>query len=134
VIHLDRYIAASCLAVQANVMLEYTYAEAERLLSENLAAAESKKRVNGEDLLYLRDQIIKAEVRCGVQLLVWCVRGRVGECWQVVRTPRHPRVPLQVSLSRVYNHDVKLRREAKGKAAAEATAASAAGGAGVASS
>lgn len=46
----------------ADVMVEYTHEEAEALLSKNLALAQTKLSEKAEDLDYLRDQIITAEV------------------------------------------------------------------------
>ena len=46
----------------AGVMLEYTYAEARALMSEQLAAAGTKMATNSADLAFLREQIITTEV------------------------------------------------------------------------
>lgn len=51
-----------CLWLGADVMVEYSYEEAEGLLTANLAAAETKLQQKSEDLEYLRDQIITTEV------------------------------------------------------------------------
>lgn len=62
----------------ANVMLEYTLAEAEELLTKNLANAQENLENTRRDSVYLRDQVTVTEV----------------------------------SMARVYNYDVKRRREA----------------------
>lgn len=46
----------------ANVMLEYSYAEARALLEKNLRDAEVKLNENSSDLLFLRDMITTSEV------------------------------------------------------------------------
>ena len=46
----------------ANVMLEYSYAEAEAMLSTNLEAARRKTVETEEDILYLKDQLTTTEV------------------------------------------------------------------------
>jgi prefoldin subunit 5 len=50
-----------CLWLGANVMLEYTYAEARALLETNLRNAEQKVEETGEELEILREQIITTE-------------------------------------------------------------------------
>ena len=51
-----------CLWLGANVMLEYTYDEAEELLSNNLANADTKLIEIQEDLDFLRNNVITSEV------------------------------------------------------------------------
>mmetsp|Transcript_22108 Transcript_22108/g.77477 ORF Transcript_22108/g.77477 Transcript_22108/m.77477 type:complete len:209 (-) Transcript_22108:31-657(-) len=51
-----------CLWLGANVMVEYTYAEAMALLTENLEGAERKLKTINDDLDFLRGQIITSEV------------------------------------------------------------------------
>jgi len=51
-----------CLWLGANVMLEYSYAEADALLAEQLAAAKAKAAEAAEDLDFVRDQIVVTEV------------------------------------------------------------------------
>ena len=51
-----------CLWLGANVMLEYTYTEALEMLNRNLVTASEKLVDVNEDLDFLRDQIITAEV------------------------------------------------------------------------
>jgi prefoldin subunit 5 len=51
-----------CLWLGANVMLEYEYAEAAKLLATNLEQAEEKVRTHASDLMFLRDQITTTEV------------------------------------------------------------------------
>lgn len=51
-----------CLWLGANVMLEYTYAEADALLAEQLAVARVKAAEAAEDLDFVRDQIVVTEV------------------------------------------------------------------------
>jgi prefoldin subunit 5 len=46
----------------ANVMLEYTYAEADALLTKNLSNAEVTLKSLDEDLAFLKDQITISEV------------------------------------------------------------------------
>ena len=46
----------------ANVMLEYSYEEAEAMLSANLEAARRKTVETEEDILYLKDQLTTTEV------------------------------------------------------------------------
>ena len=46
----------------ANVMVEYTYDEAVKLLSKNLHNAESKIKETEDDLDFLKDQITTTEV------------------------------------------------------------------------
>ena len=46
----------------ANVMLEYSYAEAEEMLAANLAAARRKAVETEEDLFFLKDQLTTTEV------------------------------------------------------------------------
>jgi prefoldin subunit 5 len=66
----------------ANIMAEYTYEDAKKLLSSNIEAANLKLIENAEDMAYLKDQMITTEV----------------------------------NIARVYNYDVKLRRQGGGSA------------------
>ncbi len=68
-----------CLWLGANVMVEYSYAEAHTLLSTNYKNAQEKLGTVVEDLDFLRDQIIITEV----------------------------------GIARVFNHNVRERRNAK---------------------
>lgn len=52
-----------CLWLGANVMLEYSYAEAAELLEANLAAAQRKLEDTVADLDFVRENIITTEVR-----------------------------------------------------------------------
>jgi hypothetical protein len=52
-----------CLWLGANVMLEYSYAEARELLETNLRNAHQKVEETAEELDILREQIITTEVR-----------------------------------------------------------------------
>ena len=63
----------------ANVMLEYNYADAIGILSDNLSKAHEKAEQTRQDLAFLKNQITTSEV----------------------------------NIARVYNHSVRLRREAK---------------------
>ena len=56
-----------CLWLGADVMLEYSYAEALELLQANTAAAEKKLAETEEDCDFVREQIITIEVRTGWQ-------------------------------------------------------------------
>ena len=51
-----------CMWLGADVMLEYTYAEAITLLEQHIGAAETKMKEAEEDLDFIRDQIITVEV------------------------------------------------------------------------
>jgi len=51
-----------CLWLGANVMLEYTYAEAVALLQANLDAAVSKEAEQLVDLDFVREQVVMVEV------------------------------------------------------------------------
>lgn len=51
-----------CLWLGANVMMEYSYEEAETLLRENLEAANRKLEDYEEDLNFLREQSIVTQV------------------------------------------------------------------------
>jgi prefoldin subunit 5 len=67
-VHAKAMVAPSgrvCLWLGADVMLEYSYAEALELLQANTAAAETKVCETEEDLDFLREQIITIEVRPG---------------------------------------------------------------------
>lgn len=72
-----------CLWLGANVMLEFSYDEAEELLTKNLEQAKIKLSEYVADLDFLKDQITTAEV----------------------------------SMARVYNHDVKVRKAERENAA-----------------
>jgi len=69
----------------ANIMVEYSYDEAEKLLGRNREQAMTKLEAIQDDMVYLRDQCITAEV----------------------------------NIARIYNYDVRRRREAGEKADAE---------------
>ena len=51
-----------CLWLGANVMLEYTYDEAEQLLTKNLNVADTKLVEIQDDLDFLRNNVITTEV------------------------------------------------------------------------
>eukprot|EP01138_Halocafeteria_seosinensis_P014832 gb/GECG01015142.1/.p1 GENE.gb/GECG01015142.1/~~gb/GECG01015142.1/.p1 ORF type:complete len:100 (+),score=24.07 gb/GECG01015142.1/:1-300(+) len=75
----------SSLVKQANVMVEYNYDEAVELLERNQQVAQKKLKEIKEDLDFLRDNKITAEV----------------------------------NIARIFNYDVKLRKEQKQKEAAQ---------------
>jgi hypothetical protein len=56
----------ACLWLGANVMLEYTYEEAQALLRANLEAAVSKDAEQLVDLDFVREQVVMVEVRGAV--------------------------------------------------------------------
>ena len=65
-VHAKAVVAPSgrvCLWLGANVMLEYTYAEALALLQANLEAAVSKEAEQLVDLEFVREQVVMVEVR-----------------------------------------------------------------------
>ena len=66
-VHAKAHISPSkgvvCLWLGANVMLEYSYAEARELLETNLRNAAQKVEETAEELDILREQIITTEVR-----------------------------------------------------------------------
>ncbi len=51
-----------CVWLGAEVMLEYSYAEAEEMLTKRIEEAQSKEQEIKEDLAWLRENIIIAEV------------------------------------------------------------------------
>ena len=51
-----------CLWLGANIMVEYPFNEAEELLKQNLAALDAQITEVGNNLIFLRDQIITTEV------------------------------------------------------------------------
>ena len=64
-VHAKASVAPSgrvCLWLGANVMLEYSYAEAEELLTANLAAATGKEAEQQGDLDFVREQVVMVEV------------------------------------------------------------------------
>ena len=64
-----------CLWLGANVMLEYSLDEAEKLLKKNLESAESSVQQIAFDLDYLRDQMTITEVTMA-RLYNWDVKKR----------------------------------------------------------
>ena len=68
-----------CLWLGANVMLEYTFEEAIKLLDENISKADEKLKTTERDIEFVKDQI----------------------------------TTLEVSMARVYNHNVRERRKKK---------------------
>jgi len=51
-----------CIWLGANVMVEYTYEEAETMLNANLETAKKKLEDADEDLSYVKDQLTTTEV------------------------------------------------------------------------
>ena len=51
-----------CLWLGANIMVEYPFSEAKELLTQNLAALDAQIEEVGNNLVFLRDQIITTEV------------------------------------------------------------------------
>lgn len=66
------------LIFQANVMLEYSVAEADELLSKNLTTATKNLRQADQDLDFLRDQITTTEVNMA-RVYNWDVKRRQAE-------------------------------------------------------
>lgn len=95
-VHAKATVAPSgrvCLWLGADVMLEYSYAEALELLQANSAAAEKKLAETEEDCDFVREQIITIEVR---------PRARASAAAATPRQPSHHahhRSPLPPPLS-----------------------------------
>ena len=120
-VHAKATVAPSgrvCLWLGADVMLEYSYAEALELLQANSAAAEKKLAETEEDCDFVREQIITIEVRTASE----SERSAAA----AAATPRQPshhahhRSPpppsfrrAQVNMARVFNHDVEVQRRHK---------------------
>lgn len=64
-----------CLWLGANVMLEYSLADAEKLLSSNMASAKKNLNCVEHDLDYLRDQCTTTEVNMA-RVYNWDVKRR----------------------------------------------------------
>ena len=64
-----------CLWLGANVMLEYSRAEAMDLTKANLGAAREKQKTIVDDMGYLRDQITTTEVNMA-RVFNWDVKER----------------------------------------------------------
>lgn len=88
----------SPLCFKANVMLEYSIAEAEALLSKNLKAAQKNLAEIEEDLGFLRDQYTTTEVsilfvwgRDFIYLLIWvkCRTDCLGNRYSMVHWWMH---------------------------------------------
>ncbi|CEG42739.1 prefoldin subunit 3 [Plasmopara halstedii] len=75
----DCSLGKVCIWLGAQVMVEYSYEEAQELLEKNMATASEKLAQIEEDLSFLRDQIITTEV----------------------------------NIARIFNHDVRRRRQEK---------------------
>ncbi|CAH0473638.1 unnamed protein product [Peronospora belbahrii] len=75
----DCSIGKVCIWLGAQVMVEYPYEEAQKLLEKNVALATEKLAQIEEDLSFLRDSIITTEV----------------------------------NIARIFNHDVRRRRQEK---------------------
>jgi hypothetical protein len=110
------------IVFQANIMVEYSFAEAKTLLERNLTNAQKSLTSIREDVLFLKEQITTAEV--GLNFLF---------CFFFL--PFLPTFLLHSSsssisaIARFFNYDVKKRREAKAAAERDGTAApSSAGG------
>lgn len=86
-----------CLWLGANVMLEYPLQEAHDLLARNYENARTSLDTIKKDMLTLRDSITTTEARAAL-------KARNGG-----HSTDFPR--SQVSIARVYNDDVRRRRE-----------------------
>uniref|UniRef100_A0AAR5PYF1 Prefoldin subunit 3 n=2 Tax=Dendroctonus ponderosae TaxID=77166 RepID=A0AAR5PYF1_DENPD len=64
-----------CLWLGANVMLEYTLEDAKKLLTQNIAAAETNLEFVNQDLDFLRDQFTTTEVNMA-RVFNWDVKRR----------------------------------------------------------
>lgn len=119
-VHAKATVAPSgrvCLWLGADVMLEYSYAEALELLQANSAAAEKKLAETEEDCDFVREQIITIEVRpraraSAARLLLLPRRA------SPLTTPTTAQPPpsfrrAQVNMARVFNHDVEVQRRHK---------------------
>jgi hypothetical protein len=98
-----------CLWLGANVMLEYSYAEARALLETNLRNAVQKVEETGEELEILREQIITTEASLAsesepINLSLW------QTLTSLISPHRHS---VQVNMARTFNFDVVKRREEK---------------------
>lgn len=82
-------------------MLEYTFDEAKDLLSSKCETAKTSLKNTIEDLEFLRDQITTMEVSKYNALDGWCFIG-----YQVL-------IMSYIDTARVYNWDVKQRRQAR---------------------
>ncbi len=96
----------------ANVMLEYPLDEAKELLETNVKACESGLEANARDLAVLKDNVTVMEVRAAPR-----ERERENASSRSTRArERHRDRPTdgcdaQVNMARVYNHDVRAKKE-----------------------
>ena len=118
-VHAKATVAPSgrvCLWLGADVMLEYSYAEALELLQANSAAAEKKLAETEEDCDFVREQIITIEVRAAgpASTLPLPPPSLSRPSPLSARPHAHPRPPgAQVNMARVFNHDVEVQRRHK---------------------
>ena len=98
----------------ANVMLEYPLDEAKELLETNVKACESGLEANARDLAVLKDNVTVMEVRAAPRERE---RERERASSRSTRArERHRDRPTdgcdaQVNMARVYNHDVRAKKE-----------------------
>lgn len=71
----DTSVGIVNLWLGANVMLEYTYQEANDFLSQNLESARKEFKIVKEDLAFVRDQIVTSEVSM-TRIFNWDVRKK----------------------------------------------------------
>jgi len=74
----DTSVGIVNLWLGANVMLEYTYQEANDFLSQNLESARKEFKIVKEDLAFVRDQIVTSEVSM-TRIFNWDVRKKRAE-------------------------------------------------------
>jgi hypothetical protein len=113
-VHAKALVAPSgrvCLWLGADVMLEYSYAEALELLQANTAAAEKKLAETEEDCDFVREQIITIEVRAGLAT-AHTLSPLAAHTLTATPTTTHARA-AQVNMARVFNHDVEVQRRHK---------------------
>jgi hypothetical protein len=95
-----------CVAPQANVMLEYTYEDAQEVLQSNLdgahqklvgAAAASARCFESNDVWRLCCSVAPRPLQATIQEDLTFIREST--------------ITTEVNIARVFNHDVKIRRE-----------------------
>ena len=74
----DTSVGIVNLWLGANVMLEYTYQEANDFLLQNLEMAKREFKIVKEDLAFVRDQIVTSEVSM-TRIFNWDVRKKRAE-------------------------------------------------------